>query len=155
MTQMSYTAVPQLGQLLARSAAALLPGSPKVRADLSYAQIEPTAPTQSATLPRAGGGTVNVGPGKSARLFMFFATWDQETSGLAGELDSLNRYEAIAARTGLPRLTAVDEASVEPSRTPPPSSSTTSRTHFPTRSLSTRVESSPTATKSLACRGSC
>ena len=115
MTQMSYTAVPQLGQLLAQSAAALLPGKPTVRADLSYARIQPTPPSQPATVPRAGGGTVNVGPGKSARLFVFFATWDQETSGLAGELDSLNRYQAVAARTGLPRLTAVDEASVEPS----------------------------------------
>ena len=115
MTQMSYTAVPQLGQLLAQSAAALLPGSPKVHTDLSYAQIQPTAPTQPATLPRAGGGTVKFGPGKAARLFVFFATWDQETSGLAAELDSLNRYQAVAARTGLPQLTAVDEASVEPS----------------------------------------
>jgi cytochrome oxidase Cu insertion factor (SCO1/SenC/PrrC family)/thiol-disulfide isomerase/thioredoxin len=115
MTQMSYTAVPQLGQLLAQSAAALLPGKPRVRADLSYAQIQPTSPTQSTTVPRVGGGTVNVGPGKSARLFVFFATWDQETSGLAGELDSLNRYQAVAARAGLPQLTAVDEASVEPS----------------------------------------
>lgn len=42
------------------------------------------------------------------------ATWDQETSGLAGQLDALNRYQALAARTGLPKLTAVDEASVEP-----------------------------------------
>ncbi len=50
---------------------------------------------------------------------MFFATWDQETSGLAGELDSLNRYQTIAARTGLPQLTAVDEASVEPSSKTP------------------------------------
>jgi cytochrome oxidase Cu insertion factor (SCO1/SenC/PrrC family)/thiol-disulfide isomerase/thioredoxin len=115
MTQMSYTAVPQLGQLLAQSAAALLPGGPKVRADLSYSRIQPTAPSQKATLPREGGGTVDVGPGKSARLFVFFASWDQETSGLGGELDSLNRYQAIAARTGLPPLTAVDEASVEPS----------------------------------------
>jgi cytochrome oxidase Cu insertion factor (SCO1/SenC/PrrC family)/thiol-disulfide isomerase/thioredoxin len=115
MTQMSYTAVPQLGQLLAHSAAALLPGSPKVHADLSYARIQPTQPTQTATLPRAGGGTIKVGPGNSARLFVFFASWDQETSGLAGELDSLNRYQQVASRTGLPRLTAVDEASVEPS----------------------------------------
>jgi cytochrome oxidase Cu insertion factor (SCO1/SenC/PrrC family)/thiol-disulfide isomerase/thioredoxin len=115
MTQMSYTAVPQLGQLLAQSAAALLPERPPVRADISYARIQPTPPSQKATLPRVGGGTVNVGPGKSARLFVFFASWDQETSGLAGELDSLNRYQAIAARTGLPQLTAVDEASVEPS----------------------------------------
>ena len=68
-------------------------------------------------MPRAGGGTVKLGPGKSARLFVFFATWDQETSGLGGELDSLNRYQAVATRTGLPQLTAVDEASVEPSLT--------------------------------------
>jgi cytochrome oxidase Cu insertion factor (SCO1/SenC/PrrC family)/thiol-disulfide isomerase/thioredoxin len=115
VTQMSYTAVPQLGQLLAQSAAAVLPGHPSVHADLSYARIQPTAPTERATLPRAGGGTVDVGPGNSARLFVFFATWDQETSGLAGELDALNRYQATARRTGLPRLTAVDEASVEPS----------------------------------------
>ena len=85
-----------------------------MHADLSYARIQPTPPSQTATLPRAGGGTVSVGPGKSARLFVFFATWDQETSGLAGELDALNRYQAIAAALGLPRLTAVDEASVEP-----------------------------------------
>jgi thiol-disulfide isomerase/thioredoxin len=65
-------------------------------------------------LPRAGGATVELGPGGSARLFLFFATWDQETSALAGQLDALNRYQAIAARSGLPRLTAVDEASVEP-----------------------------------------
>ena len=115
VTQMSYTAVPQLGQLLAQSAAASLPGRPSVHADLSYARIQPTAPSQHATLPRAGGGTLDVGPGDSARLFVFFATWDQETSGLAGELDALNRYQTIANRTGLPRLTAVDEASVEPS----------------------------------------
>jgi cytochrome oxidase Cu insertion factor (SCO1/SenC/PrrC family)/thiol-disulfide isomerase/thioredoxin len=115
MTQMSYTAVPQLGQLLAQSASALLPRRPKVYADLSYSRIQPTAPGERATVPRAGGGTVKVGPGTSARLFVFFATWDQETSGLAGELDSLSRYQQVAARTGLPQLTAVDEASVEPS----------------------------------------
>jgi len=117
MTQMSYTAVPQLGQLLAQSAAALLPGRPEVHADLSYSRIQPTAPSQVVAVPRAGGGTITLGPGRSARLFVFFATWDQETSGLAGELDSLNRYQTIAARTGLPGLTAVDEASVEPRST--------------------------------------
>ncbi len=117
MTQMSYTAVPQLGQLLAKSAAALLPARPTVRADLSYSQVQPTAPSEHATLPQAGGGTVEVGPGSAARLFVFFATWDRETSGLAGQLDALNRYETIAKRTGLPQLTAVDETSVEPSST--------------------------------------
>ena len=115
MTQMSYTAVPQLGQLLAQSASALLPGHPAVHANISYSRVQPTTPSEPVTLPRAGGETVKLGPGASARLFLFFATWDQETSALAGHLDALNRYQAIAARSGLPALTAVDEASVEPS----------------------------------------
>lgn len=119
VTQMSYTAVPQLGQLLAQSASALLPGRPTVHADISYARIQPTPPSEAATVRRAGGGTVKFGPGKSARLFVFFATWDQETSGLAGELDALNRYQQVAVRSRLPPLTAVDEASVEPNLNTP------------------------------------
>ncbi|MBV9414784.1 MAG: redoxin domain-containing protein, partial [Solirubrobacterales bacterium] len=114
VTQMSYTAVPQLGQLLAKSASALLPGRPAVHANLSYSSIEPTTPDKVVTVPRAGGETVKLGPGASPRLFVFFATWDQETSALAGQLDALNRYQAIASRSGLPPLIAVDEASVEP-----------------------------------------
>jgi cytochrome oxidase Cu insertion factor (SCO1/SenC/PrrC family)/thiol-disulfide isomerase/thioredoxin len=115
MTQMSYTAVPQLGQLLAQSASALLPGHPPVHANLSYARVQPTTPRTSATLQRAQSGTLHLGPGKAARLYLFFATWDQETSGLGGQLDALDHYQTLAARTGLPKLTAVDEASVEPS----------------------------------------
>jgi cytochrome oxidase Cu insertion factor (SCO1/SenC/PrrC family)/thiol-disulfide isomerase/thioredoxin len=115
VTEMSYTAVPQLGQLLAQSASALLPGRPAVHADISYSRVQPTTPTESASVPRAGGETVKLGPGASARLFVFFATWDQETSALAGQLAALNRYQAVAARSGLPPLIAVDEASVEPS----------------------------------------
>ena len=112
ITQMSYTATPQLGQLLAQEASGLLPGHPPVHSNLSYSRVAPITPSARATLPRAGGGTVQLGPGKP-RVFLFFATWDQETSGLAGELDTLDRYQAIAAREGLPQLTAVDEASVE------------------------------------------
>ncbi|HWF53300.1 MAG TPA: redoxin domain-containing protein [Solirubrobacteraceae bacterium] len=115
MTQMSYTAVPQLGQLLAKSSSALMPGRPAVHANISYARVQPTTPGTPATLPLARGGDINVGPGNAARLYLFFATWDQETSGLAGQLAALNSYEKLAARTGLPKLTAVDEASVEPS----------------------------------------
>ena len=114
ITQMSYTAVPQLGQLLAHEASSLLSDHPAVRSNLSYTRVKPIAPSEPATLPRAGGGMVPLGPGRSARLLVFFATWDQETSGLAGELGALNRYQAIARRSGLPQLTAVDEASVEP-----------------------------------------
>ena len=116
ITQMSYTAVGQLGQLLAQEASRLLPDHPAVHSDLSYARVQPTTPTDTVIVPRAGGGTVILGPGKSARLFLFFATWDQETSGLAGQLDALNRYQSLASRTGLPELTAVDEASVEPAQ---------------------------------------
>jgi len=115
ITQMSYTAVGQLGQLLAQEASSLLPDHPRVHSDLSYARAPVISPTQRTSLPRAGGGTVALGPGNGARLFLFFATWDRETSGLAGQLDALNGYEAAARRLRLPRLVAVDEASVEPS----------------------------------------
>jgi cytochrome oxidase Cu insertion factor (SCO1/SenC/PrrC family)/thiol-disulfide isomerase/thioredoxin len=115
ITQMSYASIGQLGQLLAGEASRLLPDHPAVRSDLSYARVPGIAPTQTATLPRAGGGTVQIGPGKSAHLYVFFATWDQAMSALGGQLDALNGYAAAARRLGLPPLTAVDEGSVEPS----------------------------------------
>ncbi len=108
LTQMSYATVPQLGQLLAQEVAGLLPGHPHVDARLSYAQIPGITPTQHLYAPRAGGGTVRLGPTGGPRLFLFFATWDAEVTDLSRQLDALNG-------TGLPGLTAVDEASVEPS----------------------------------------
>jgi thiol-disulfide isomerase/thioredoxin len=111
LTQMSYATVPQLGQLLAQEAASLLPGHPRVRADLSYRQIPGIAPSQRVALPRAGGGTVGLGPNGSPRLLLFFATWDSEVTDLRGELEALGAYRA---RGGLPPVTAVDEGSVEP-----------------------------------------
>jgi cytochrome oxidase Cu insertion factor (SCO1/SenC/PrrC family)/thiol-disulfide isomerase/thioredoxin len=115
ITQMSYASIGQLGQLLAGEASRLLPDHPAVRSDLSYARVPGITPTQAATLPRAGGGTLQIGPGKSAHLYVFFATWDQAMSALAGQLGALNGYAAAARRLGLPPLTAVDEGSVEPS----------------------------------------
>ena len=115
ITQMSYSSIGQLGQLLAGEASKLLPGHPAVRSDLSYSRVPGITPAQAATLPRAGGGTVQLGPGKSAHLYLFFATWDQGTSALGGQLSALNGYAAAARRLGLPPLTAVDEGSVEPS----------------------------------------
>jgi cytochrome oxidase Cu insertion factor (SCO1/SenC/PrrC family)/thiol-disulfide isomerase/thioredoxin len=115
ITQQSYSAVGQLGKLLAQEASNLLPGHPPVHSSLSYAPIAGIAPSAHVTLPRSGGGTLTLGAGGSARLFVFFATWNRETTGLAGRLDSLNRYASIAAAAGLPPLTAVDEGSVEPS----------------------------------------
>jgi cytochrome c biogenesis protein CcmG/thiol:disulfide interchange protein DsbE len=114
-TQQSYAAVGQLGQILAQEASSLLPGHPPVHSDLSYKPVSSVPPTASVALPRAGGGQVRLGPGRSARLYVFFATWDREITGLAGDLDGLNAYQSSARAQGLPPLTAVDEQQVEPS----------------------------------------
>jgi cytochrome oxidase Cu insertion factor (SCO1/SenC/PrrC family)/thiol-disulfide isomerase/thioredoxin len=114
VTQPSYAAVPQLAQLLAREASRLLPEHPTVHSNLSYRQIPGISPTQRVTLPLAAGGTVPVGPRPGGRLFLFFATWDQEVTSLAAHLSALNSYVQTARRNGLPTLTAVDEGSVEP-----------------------------------------
>jgi cytochrome oxidase Cu insertion factor (SCO1/SenC/PrrC family)/thiol-disulfide isomerase/thioredoxin len=115
ITQQSYSAVGQLGQILAQEASSLLAGHPPVNAKLSYSPVKPVTPAQTTSLRRAGGGSVMLGPGRSPRLYVFFATWDQEITSLAGNLDALNRYVSAAAGSGLPPLTAVDEGQVEPS----------------------------------------
>jgi cytochrome c biogenesis protein CcmG/thiol:disulfide interchange protein DsbE len=86
-----------------------------VRSSLSYAQVPSTGPATVATLPRAGGGTVAIGAGDAPRLYVFFASWLTETTDLGAQLDALRAYQATAIARGLPRLTAVDEGSVEPS----------------------------------------
>jgi cytochrome oxidase Cu insertion factor (SCO1/SenC/PrrC family)/thiol-disulfide isomerase/thioredoxin len=113
MTQQSYAAVGQLGQLVAEEISTLLPGHPAVHARLSYSQIRGVTPSATVTLPGASGGSVRFAPGKP-RLYLFFATWDQQITGLAGGLEALNRYSALARRSGFPALAAVDEGSVEP-----------------------------------------
>ena len=119
LTQPAYSAVPQLGQLLANEVSSLLPSHPAVHSHLSYAQISGLSPATNSSLPAAGGGYVTLGPGQpgqgSARLYLFFATWDQEITSLGGQLDALNAYQSGAAAAGLPGLTAIDEGSVEPS----------------------------------------
>ncbi len=113
ITQQSYSAVGQLGKLVAEEASSLLPGRPAVHSDLSYAQIPGIAPAAAAKLPSARSGTVQLGPGRP-RLYLFFATWDREILGLAGGLEQLEGYQALAHRAGLPTLTAIDEGAVEP-----------------------------------------
>jgi cytochrome oxidase Cu insertion factor (SCO1/SenC/PrrC family)/thiol-disulfide isomerase/thioredoxin len=115
VTQQSYAAVGQFGQVLAKEVSGLLPGHPQVRSSLSYEQIAGTSPTAGVAVPRVGGGNVRLGPGRSPRLYLFFATWDQEVTSLGGQLQALNRYQSSAAASKLPSLTAVDEGSVEPS----------------------------------------
>lgn len=115
LTQQSYAAVGQLGQLLAQEVATLLPEHPRVHSELSYAEIAGTAPTVSTVIPRSGGEPISLGPDSAPRLYLFFATWDQEVTNLRGALGELNAYQTTAAREHLPALTAIDEASVEPS----------------------------------------
>ena len=120
LTQLAYSAVPQLGQLLADEVSSLLPGHPAVHSHLSYDQVATVGPAASTTAPEAGGGYVSLGPGQpgepsQARLYLFFATWDQEITSLGGQLDALNAYQSAAADARLPGLTAIDEGSVEPS----------------------------------------
>jgi cytochrome oxidase Cu insertion factor (SCO1/SenC/PrrC family) len=120
LTQLAYSAVPQLGQLLADEVSTLLPGHPAVHSHLSYSQVATVSPASTTSLPGTGGGYVSLGPGQpgqadQARLYLFFATWDQEVTSLGGQLDALNAYQSAAAGAHLPGLTAIDEGSVEPS----------------------------------------
>jgi cytochrome oxidase Cu insertion factor (SCO1/SenC/PrrC family)/thiol-disulfide isomerase/thioredoxin len=114
MTQQSYAAIGQLGQLLAQEASKLLPDHPPVSSRYGYGQIDGISPATTVTLPRVGGGSVRLGPGRP-RLYLFFATWDREITSLAGQLEALGAYSSAAGARRLPGLTAVDEASVEAS----------------------------------------
>jgi cytochrome oxidase Cu insertion factor (SCO1/SenC/PrrC family)/thiol-disulfide isomerase/thioredoxin len=115
LTQLVYAAVPQLGQLLAQELSRVLPGHPAVHSHLSYAQTPTITPTRRVTVPGATGGTVQLGATGKPRLYLFFASWDQEVMNLAAQLETLGSYQSTAARSGLPPLTAVDERSLEPS----------------------------------------
>ena len=115
LTQMSYATVDQAGQLLAQEASRLLPGHPAVKTGLSYKPIPGIRPSTRAALPRAGGGSVSVGPSPAPRLYLFFATWDAQVTDLARQLERLNAYQRATGRGRLPALTAIDEGSVEPS----------------------------------------
>jgi cytochrome oxidase Cu insertion factor (SCO1/SenC/PrrC family)/thiol-disulfide isomerase/thioredoxin len=108
LTQMSYASVEQQAQLLAGEASDLLPRHPRVRSHLSYAEVPPIGPAAAVVLPRAGGGSVRLGPDSSPRLFAFFATWDAQVTDLGAQLERLGRYAATP-------VVAVDEGSVEPS----------------------------------------
>jgi cytochrome oxidase Cu insertion factor (SCO1/SenC/PrrC family) len=114
-TAMAYSSVNQLGYEIAKSISALLPGRPQLHGAQSLAPIGLLGPRKSVTLPRSGGGTVQLGPGSGAHVVLFFDTWETETSDLSVNLEELNGYRRVAARRHLPPLVAVDEAGVEAS----------------------------------------
>jgi hypothetical protein len=107
--------VPQLGYEIAQSIAALLPGHPRLHGMVSLSEPTLYSPRKRVTLPRAGGGSVRLGPGSGPHLVLFFDSWETEVTDLGAQLDALNRYQAAAKRHGLPPLVAIDEAGVEAS----------------------------------------
>ena len=114
LTSMSYSSVDLLGYEMARSMAALLPGRLHLEAQ-PLSALSLLGPRSRVTLPRAGGGSVRLGPGSGPHLVLFFDTWETEVADLSAQLQALNAYQAAAKRKGLPPLIAIDEGKVEPS----------------------------------------
>jgi cytochrome oxidase Cu insertion factor (SCO1/SenC/PrrC family) len=113
ISEMSYSSVPQLAEVLARGMADDLPGHPRLRHTMSLAPIPLLGPRKHVTLREASrGGTVQLGPGHGPRLLLFFDTWENEVSNLSSDLLGLNRYAGLDS---VPPLVAVDEANVEAS----------------------------------------
>jgi cytochrome oxidase Cu insertion factor (SCO1/SenC/PrrC family) len=115
LTEMAYSSVDELGYEIAQSISALLPGHPQLHGSPSLGQPVLHGPRARVTLPRAGGGTVRLGPGSGPHLVLFFDSWETEVTNLRAQLEALNRYQAAARREGLPPLVAIDEGGVEAS----------------------------------------
>ncbi len=115
VTYPNYSAIPQYGQELAQAMSDVLPSHPKVATTYSYATIKGISASTKATLAKVGGGTVTVGTGKP-HLYLFFTTWDQQSTAIKAHMEQLNAYAREAKARGLPPLTAIDEAAVEPNQ---------------------------------------
>lgn len=115
LTSMSYSSVDQLGYEMAQSMAALIPGHPRLRGTEPMGALDLLGPRSHVRLPRAGGGSVRLGPGSGPHLVLFFDTWETEVADLGVQLQALNGYQAAANKQGLPPLVAVDEGKVEAS----------------------------------------
>jgi len=89
LTQMSYASVDQLAQELATNVSRLLPSHPRVHQITTYNEIPLIDPGTAVTIPRAGAGTVRLGPSNSPHLYLFFDTWDSEVTDLAARLQAL------------------------------------------------------------------
>ncbi len=101
MTQKRTRACTSSAQLLAHEASRLLPGHPPVRSDLSYAQVR-GSPRAPGTLPRAGGGTVRLGPGRTRACCCSSPAGTARDIALAGSLEALDRYQRRPRRRAAP-----------------------------------------------------
>jgi len=114
MTSMAYASITQSAQVMAEESAKLLPGHPALASVRSLSYIRGITPAQKISLATVPSGSITLGPGK-ARLFVFFATWLNQTSDLKAQLLALSKYQHAAASSGLPGLVAIDEETTEPS----------------------------------------
>ncbi len=117
-TPMSYQAVGDQAQDLARGIARLLPSHPAVsppRQASEQTKGRPS-PTQPLGLAPLGAKRQPVVLGDShPHLMLFFAGWLGSNADLAKNLATLDSYAALARRRDWPSPVAVDELTIEPS----------------------------------------
>jgi cytochrome c biogenesis protein CcmG/thiol:disulfide interchange protein DsbE len=111
-TYSSYAAIPQFGQVLAQAVSQVLPSHPTVSTHYPYRLVRGIAPTTQTSLSKVGGGQLTVGTAK--HVYLFFDSWDTQSTEIKGEMPLLDGYETYAEAHGLPTLIAVDEGAVEP-----------------------------------------
>ncbi|HUZ47418.1 MAG TPA: SCO family protein [Terriglobia bacterium] len=117
-TPMSYQAVGDQAQELAKGIAQLLPSHPAISLP-TQASEQPEAQPNSAeavSLPPLGAKRQPVLIGSShPHLMLFFAGWLWSNADLAKNLATLDSYAALARRRDWPSPVAVDELTIEPS----------------------------------------
>lgn len=119
-TPMSYGAIGEEAQALAKGIARLLPGRPAVAisSEASRELEKPLKPTETVSLRAIGPKRqpVVLG-GDHPHLILFFARWLGKGPDLLKNLTELDAYGTLAKRQGWPPPVAVDELTTEPSPT--------------------------------------
>ncbi len=117
-TWMSYAAVGDEAETLAKAIAPLLPGSHTLAlpAGASQQQTETPAAAGKASLTAIGADLKRVAFGSAhPHLMVFFAGWLAPQTDLAKHLTPLDGYAVLARREDWPSPVAVDELPTEPS----------------------------------------
>ena len=115
VTQQSYAAIDQLGQLLAREASRLLPDHPPVGSNLDYTTDHRDHPRQHRDAPARRRRDARLGPGDPGSTCSSPPGTGRSPASPASSTRSTGTRARLARRR-LPALTAVDEQTVEPSR---------------------------------------
>ncbi len=116
-TSMSYAAIGDEANVLARAIAPLLPGSPGLSLPPPPAQQTQTPSSAGkAKLTAIGSNSKRVAFGTThPHLMVFFAGWLGPETALAKHLSPLDGYAVLARRRDWPSPVAVDELTTEPS----------------------------------------